>query len=94
MASSMTPAFASASRNLQMSQSGSLAFARWPQSSCPYAGSGTAARRGTVASTGDQGDAGGEPGGGAGTLFRTTTEAVAGAAAILVGTRADALALA
>ena len=90
----MTRAFESASSNLQTSQSGSLAFARWPQSNWPYAGSGAAARRGTVASTGDRADAGGEPGGGGGTLFRTTTEAVAGAAAILVGTRADTLALA
>ena len=77
-----------------MSQSETLAFARWPQSSCPYAGSGTSPRRGTVASTGDREDAGGDPGGGGGTLFRTTTEAVAETAAILVGTRADTLALA
>ena len=90
----MTRASESALSNLQTSQSGSLAFARWPQSNCPYAGSGTAARRGTVASTGDRGKADGEPGGGAGTQFRTTTEAVAGAAAILVGSRADTVAIA
>jgi hypothetical protein len=90
----MTRASESASSNLQTSQSGSLAFARWPQSNCPYAGSGTAARRGTVASTGDREGADGEPGGGAGTLFRATTEAVAGAAAILVGSRADTVAIA
>ena len=65
----MTIASESASSNLQTSQSGCLAFARWPQSNRPYAGSGTAARRG----------------GGAETLRRATTEAVAGAAAILVG---------
>ena len=81
----MTIASESASSNLQTSQSGCLAFARWPQSNRPYAGSGTAARRGTVASTGDRDGTGGEPGGGAETLCPATTEAVAGAAAILVG---------
>ncbi len=97
----MTPAFESASSNLQMSQSGSLAFARWPQSSCPYAGSGTLPRRGTVASTGDREDAGGAPGGAGGTLVGTSAEAVAEAPegqgrgdATLVGTRADTRALA
>ena len=90
----MTPAFASVSKYLQISQSGSLAFARWPQSSCPNAGSGTSPRRGTVASIGDREDAGGDPGGGGGALFRTTTEAVVETAATLVGKKADPVALA
>ena len=75
----MTPACGSTSSKLQMLHSGSLALARWPQSSCPYPGSKTAPRRGTVASTSGRHDAGAEPGGGGGTLVETRAEAVAGA---------------
>jgi hypothetical protein len=90
----MTRASELASSNLQTLQSGSLAFARWPQSNLPYSGLRTAARRGTVASTGGRDGADGKPGGGAGALCRATTGELAGAAAILVGSRADTVAVA
>ena len=91
----MMSAFVSVSKYLQTSQSGCLAFARWPQISCPNAGSGTSPRRDTIASTDGREEEGGDPGGGGGgTLSRTTTESVVETAAPPVGEKADAAALA
>ena len=95
MADSVTLVFESVSKYLQTSQSGCLAFARWPQSSCPDAGSGTSPRRGTAASTNDRETEGGDPGGGGGgTLSRTTRESVVETAATLVGEETDTVATA